>query len=185
MELILEFISTIDRSLVYFIQSVGPILKPVAWFLSNGLGYTIMLPLFVLGLFLIRRHRIAIELTLITCVTGGIVLVLKHIFQASRPYMIDPHVIAYATDSDFGLPSGHASLSMVILGWIALRHPKSTILTWGSPVLIVLIGLSRIYLGVHYPSQVIAGWLLGGLVIFIFYSINKRLWRPFQKSFER
>ena len=76
-------------------------------------------------------------------------------------------------------------MSIVVLGWVARRHPKSRIITWGSIVLILLIGLSRIYLGVHYPSQVAAGWIFGILILYLFYVIDRRLWPPYDKKLSK
>src|SRR3989344_363957 len=98
---------------------------------------------------------------------------------------IGPAVIVYDHEDSPVLPSRHAVMSMVVLGWLVLKHPKSQVLIWGSGILIVLIGFSRIYLGVHYPSQVLAGWLFGILFLYIFYIVDKRLWSPFKKQIRK
>lgn len=178
----LSYLAHLDSSILYSIQSIGAAWKPVAFFLSYGLGYPVMAVVFVIALFLLRRHRVAFELIVITIASLVVIYILKFIFHAPRPFVVDPSVIKYDTDSGFGLPSAHALMSVVILGWIVLRHPKSHVILWGSIILTVLIGWSRVYLGVHYPSQVIAGWLFGALLLYIFWSLNKRLWSPFKKK---
>lgn len=179
---LLSYISDLDSSILYWVQSLGPGWKGVAWVLSYGVSYEVMIVVFVLALFLMRKHRIALELVAIFLVSGAATYVLKHIFHADRPYMIDPKVIIYDKDTGYGLPSAHALFSVVILGWIALRHPRSHILAWGSIGLVILIGVSRVYLGLHYPSQVLAGWIFGGLFLYLFRVADKRLWAPFQKK---
>ncbi|HEU5114179.1 MAG TPA: phosphatase PAP2 family protein [Candidatus Paceibacterota bacterium] len=179
---ILSYVSSLDSSILYAIQSIGPTWRPVAMFLSYGLGYWSLIVAFLVALFLLRRHRVALELIVVVIVSLAATLILKEMFHAARPYVVDPSVIKYDTDSGPGLPSAHALMTMVVLGWIVIRHPKSRILVWGSVSLVLLIGLSRIYLGVHYPSQVLAGWLFGILFLYIFRVIDKRLWAPFQKK---
>jgi len=179
---LLSHIASLDSSILYAVQSIGPSWKPVAWFLSYGLGYPVMIVAFVVVLVMLRRHRIALELVVIFLASAAATLLLKHLFHAPRPYMIDPRVIQYDTDSSSGMPSAHALLSTVILGWIVIRHPKSRFLAWGAVIIAVLIGLSRIYLGVHYPSQVLAGWVFAIIFLYIFHLIDQRLWSPFQKK---
>lgn len=182
----INYISNFDYTLIHWIQAIGSRWEPVAYFLSHGVGsYPIMLAVFFVALLVIDKWRAAVELLIVTVVSFGILTALKHYFGIDRPYVIDPFLTYYDTETSFALPSGHALMSTVILGWVALRHPKSHTLLWGSIILVVLIGASRVYLGVHYPSQVVAGWLIGTLIIYIFYSVGKRLWTPFYKRLDR
>lgn len=182
MHYILTYLSNLDSSILYAVQSIGPKWLIVASFLSYGVSYPVMVVVFAITLFLMRKHRIALELIIIVIASLAATYVLKIIFHASRPYAVDPAVIMYDKDSGWGLPSAHALMSTVILGWIAIRHPRSHIVLWGAAILVILIGISRVYLGVHYPSQVLAGWIFGILFLYIFRVIDKRLWSPFQKK---
>ena len=132
---IFSYLSSLDSNILYAVQSIGPGWKPVAFFLSDGLGYWVMIVVFAAALFLLRKHRIALELIAVFLASAAALFVLKHLFHVDRPYMVDPRVIQYATDSGYGFPSAHALLSFVILGWIYLRHPKSYFLLFGSIVL--------------------------------------------------
>lgn len=179
----LHYSYILDVQMTSLVQSIGPAWLPVAKFLSHGVGsYPIMLAAFFIALLIIDKRRVALEVLVVAVVAFGILFVAKHVFQVERPYIIDSTIIAYDKDDGFALPSGHALMSLVILGWVARRHPKSRIVMWGSVALILLIGLSRIYLGVHYPSQVLAGWIFGVLILYLFYVIDRRLWSPFQKN---
>ena len=95
--------------------------------------------------------------------------ILKLIFSRTRP--IDINII---TETGYSFPSGHAMISLAIYGFLAYLLWKSDYKYKKIGVsllvlLIVLIGISRIYLGVHYTSDVIAGFIvsLGYLLLFI------------------
>jgi undecaprenyl-diphosphatase len=183
MHAILSYLSDFDYAVLHAVQALGPKWVPVANFISYGVGsYAVMFAAFFIVLALLKKWRVAGELVAIVVVSFIALTVLKHFFAIERPYIIDPSIISFGEETSFALPSGHALMSIVILGWIALRHPKSHTLLWGSVALVILIGLSRIYLGMHYPSQVLAGWLFGILFLYIFRVIDKRLWAPFQKK---
>lgn len=117
----------------------------------------------VLHLFLIGRKRTGWFLT--ASVIGGTLLSsgLKSIFDRPRP---DLTGVARVFTTSF--PSGHATVSAVVyltLGALLAEMTESRgqkILYLGSAVLLtVMVGLSRVYLGVHYPTDVLAGWSIG------------------------
>ncbi len=163
------FIAHMDNTILYAVQSIGSMWYYPAAFISDIVFSTHWLaPILALSLFLIGKKRVALEIVLIFVVATGVILGGKELIQAPRPYWVDSQVIQYATDPDFGMPSGHALVSVVILGWVWFRHPKSKILLITIPLFILIIGWSRVYLGLHYPSQVIVGWILGGLLLGFF-----------------
>jgi membrane-associated phospholipid phosphatase len=112
------------------------------------------------------EHRWSVVLLWVAIVGGAVLnLVLKAGFDRPRPDVFDWRV-EYAGQSSF--PSGHAMLSMVVYWTLAYlvsrleRPPLLRWLTWAFALLLVLlIGASRVYLGVHYPSDVIAGFVVG------------------------
>lgn len=181
----LSYISNLDSSILYAVQAIGPAWRPVAMFLSHALDYKVMVAIFLIALFLMRKHRVAIELFFVSAVSFVATFLLKVTLRAPRPFSVDSLVMLYDKETGYGLPSAHALMSVVIFGWIATRHPKSHMLTWGSVAVIVLIGLSRVYLGVHYPSQVLAGWIFGILFLYIFRALDRRLWPRFEKRIRR
>lgn len=111
--------------------------------------------------------------------TIGVGVILKLLFQRSRP--ITDYVLSMRYDT-FSLPSGHALGSTVAYGvvaylvWQLLPAPWNYIIAALLILLIVMIGLSRIYLGAHYPSDVIAGWVLGAIsLVIIMFVIQPKL----------
>jgi len=95
--------------------------------------------------------------------SSAINLRLKLSFAQPRPYDMD-QALGLAHENTFGLPSNHAQTSTVLAGTAAplLRRPWGLVLSLALPL---LVGLSRVYLGVHFPSDVFVGWALGALVV--------------------
>lgn len=91
-----------------------------------------------------------------------------------RPYWVDTRVKAFSSETSFGMPSGHSQDAASIWGTIAVSQKKRWV-TWIALLLIFLIGVSRIYLGVHFLHDVLAGWLIGGLILWGYLSIEKKL----------
>lgn len=123
---------------------------------------------FLIYLWVTRRRRFLTAFSLVLTTTMLLVAVIKNMVGRPRPLgSIIPEV-------GLSFPSGHAATGMVIyglLGYIVWRHmvhkPWARVLVALITVgLITATGLSRIYLGVHYPSDVIAGWAVGTFILF-------------------
>jgi undecaprenyl-diphosphatase len=130
-----------------------------------------------LGLVLRGRWRAAVALVVAYAVTDATVAVVKLIVSRPRPD-------ASLTEAGgFSFPSGHSAMSMVVYGCLAFAlaravrgFPRVAFALVGAG-LVVAIGLSRIYLGVHYPSDVIAGWITGAAILIVTWMLAGRL-RP-------
>ncbi|MDO9303455.1 MAG: phosphatase PAP2 family protein [Anaerolineales bacterium] len=98
----------------------------------------------------------------------------KLIFAGPRPYWVSSHVRAlWSTETSFGIPSGHAQLAVSVWGMVAV-YSRRTWIWVVSLTVIFLIGFSRIFLGVHFPHDVVFGWLLGAVILWAF----TRFWEP-------
>ena len=105
-----------------------------------------------------QRNRLAACYVLVS-LTGSVIVnqLCKHIFARARPDLW----VSGLPESSFSFPSGHAMNSMamcaalVIVVW--LSRWRTAALTLGS-VFVLLVGFSRVYWGVHYPSDIVAGW---------------------------
>ena len=98
-------------------------------------------------------------------VSIGLNNLLKTTFHDPRPYWLDQQVkLLTGAESSFGIPSGHAQNGVVIWGGIATQVRRGW--AWGLALaLAFLIGFSRMYLGVHFPTDVFWGWFLGIIVL--------------------
>lgn len=100
----------------------------------------------------------------------------KALFHSPRPFWVDSRVKAYVSEVSFGLPSGHSQNAASLWGTLAVSI-KKTWVTLLSLVVIFLIGLSRIYLGVHFTRDVLAGWLIGAALVILYFWLEKRVAR--------
>jgi hypothetical protein len=100
--------------------------------------------------------------------------VLKLVWHAPRPYWTDPTIKERQPLASFGMPSGHAQNAVVTWGWFASRTGRA-VLWAGAAVMIVLIGVSRVVLGVHSPGQVLVGWGIGLGVLLLALSLEPRV----------
>lgn len=106
-------------------------------------------------------HRKGLRLGAFFLVSAVLNSWLKVFFRQPRPYDLDPSV-GMARETSYGLPSGHAQSSSTFWGVLApwIRGPWGLVLALALPL---LIGLSRVYLGVHFPTDIFLGWALGAL----------------------
>lgn len=116
---------------------------------------------------------LGIRVALILMLSTNINSAFKLAFHGPRPYWYSPKVRALATETSFGVPSGHAQGAVVFWGLLATYLRKWW--SWLVAILfILLIGLSRLYLGVHFPHDVLLGWLIGGVILWL----GLRFWDP-------
>ncbi len=166
---------TFDQSLLLALREPGDTANPIGpYWLEyamadiTALGGYAVLTLLVAGVFfyLLSAGKRGTALLLVGAVISGAVMVslLKLGFDRPRPDLVSH--LSHAQSSSF--PSGHATVSAIAyltLGVILARaherrRVKILVMTY-AVILTVLIGASRVYLGVHWPTDVLAGWALG------------------------
>jgi membrane-associated phospholipid phosphatase len=158
----------LDTSLLLNIhQWENPILDRIMLSITSlaDPGFVVIIVVLSSGWLLWRRQFTEIKILLLACL-GALVLNqgMKLFFTRPRP-VLWPSLLH---ETSFGFPSGHALGSIVLYGLLAhfyaIHHPHQAkkIYLW-AVVLISSIGFSRLYLGVHYPTDVLAGYLTGWL----------------------
>jgi membrane-associated phospholipid phosphatase len=110
---------------------------------------------------------LGIRLGLALLISAGLNAVLKLAFSLPRPFWVNARIRALSVEASFGLPSGHAQNAVVLWGYLAYRLRRWWA-TLAALFLILAISFSRIYLGVHFPADVVAGWIVGALVLALF-----------------
>lgn len=161
-----QFVSTIDRDLASLVQKI-----PAAWepfmVLVTAIGEPGVLfasgaAVAIIGLLRKDSKLVQIELLALAAFCGNSLI--KHLVHRSRP---DTLFVENMRLQSYSFPSGHAFGSTVFYGLLAylaysrLPAPWNYIISIGLVLLILCIGVSRVYLGAHFPSDVVVGWLFG------------------------
>lgn len=139
-------------------------------FLGNELFYLLIMP----ALYWCLHPRVGIEIGVLLLLSGSLNTFLKQIFSSPRPFWISTDIKQLASGTSFGFPSGHAQNAASLWGLIAVKSKRFS-LQIILVVLIILIGLSRIILGVHFLHDVLAGWLIGAGLLVIYLRLKDPL----------
>jgi undecaprenyl-diphosphatase len=113
-----------------------------------------------------KETRAAVAFLIVLVMTEALNVMLKHTFERARPTLFQE----IATLHSYSFPSGHAMAAAAIYGMMGvviarLAPAHRWPLVLGLPILILTIGASRIYLGVHWPSDVLAGFAAGAFIV--------------------
>ncbi|MDJ0911832.1 MAG: phosphatase PAP2 family protein [Woeseiaceae bacterium] len=151
--------------LIHHIQEFfGPNALPIFWFcnLLWGLDIATRLPAII---FWLGGRTLGFRAALFAAITGPITIYSKWLIQEPRPFYVSDAFAPLKVSTGFGMPSGNAlgiAALMFTIAWYARRK-----WVWGvAAIMIVLFGLARVYYGVHSPTQVVWGWLLGVAIAF-------------------
>jgi len=136
------------------------------------LGDEMFFLLLVPFLYWVIDKRLATRAGLLYLLSAYVNVVLKAIFAVPRP---SPELVRVLDDAGgYSFPSGHAQSTTTAWGYLAASLHKRWL--WVvAVIIIVLVALSRVYLGVHYPQDVIAGILLGVLLVTLYLRLEKWL----------
>lgn len=159
----------LDESVwAWFVSRRSPTLTGLMTGVSTVGGTAGMVVLALAGAVLLWRARHRLEATIVLGATAGAGLLVKgfkNLYDRPRP----PVAQRLAVETNASLPSGHALGSAVVLGVLVVVVVLLSRRAWvrGASILLgavatATIGLSRLYMGVHWASDVVTGWLLGG-----------------------
>ncbi|HJW90809.1 MAG TPA: phosphatase PAP2 family protein [Anaerolineales bacterium] len=164
---------------ILFLQGLGDwLVVPMQFF--SFLGKEEFLILVVPALYWSINPGLGIRVGAILLLADGLNYFLKLAFHSPRPFWYSREVRPLALETSFGAPSGHAQDAAAAWGLAAVKVRR----WWAfvaAGLVIFLIGLSRAYLGVHFFSDVVIGWLIGLTGLGVFLSLEA----PFISWFKR
>jgi membrane-associated phospholipid phosphatase len=161
MNAIYDFGIAIIQALQNLSPTLDPLMKAIS-FLGTIEFYLLLIPF----VYWVVSASVGFRVLLLLIGTDFLGIFFKQLLHQPRPYWIGD-VKALGTETSYGIPSSHASDSMAVWGYLAYRFKKNWL--WALSILVVLlIGIARMYLGVHFPTDVLGGWLLGLIAIFLF-----------------
>ena len=160
----MEAIQQLSISLIQALQTLSPSFDGVMNFFSF-LGeiefYLFIIPF----IYWVIDRRLGIQALLILITIDLVSTSFKLLFHQPRPYWIGG-VKELSEEATYGIPSSHASDSLAVGGYLAYRS-KQTWFRLAMIIVIFFIGLSRLYLGVHFVHDVLFGWLIGAVVLWV------------------
>ena len=176
----MEYLTQLFIPVAIWFQKVPDIVIPIMkgiTFLGNTEFYLLFMPLLFWCLDITLGMRIGVLLL----ISGGLSNLLKFSFHSPRPFWVSSQVKGLAEGLGFGFPSAHAQNAAVIWGLFATSR-KKTWIKYAAILLIILIGLSRLILGVHYLHDVIVGWIVGAILLFIFIKLEPGVIKWFKQN---
>lgn len=155
---------------------ISDFITPVFKFITNFGGVVCLTSLTFLSFILVKNKNIGLSVACNLIVITLFNLLLKNIFQRPRP--LEYRII---NETGYSFPSGHSMVSMAFYGFIMYliyKYVKDKKLKWSLfvflMILILFIGISRIYLGVHYTSDVLAGVLFSSAYLILYIKVVKK-----------
>lgn len=149
---------------------------PIAKFITNLGGAIFLIGLTALLIILIKNKKIGLSILANLAIVTGLNQLLKRILQRPRPTEF-----RIVEETGYSFPSGHSMVSMAFYGYLIYliyKYVKNKYLKWISIVLLSIlicsIGISRIYLGVHYTSDVLGGFLISLSYLIVYTLIVNR-----------
>lgn len=166
-----------DIWLIQSLQNIGDWFEPVMKFFT-ALGYPQAYMVIVAVVYWTLDRKLGLRLAIFLPLVSSINSILKLAFHAPRPYWISTDIKAFHASNGFGMPSGHAQASTV---WLLVGSYLRNKWFWVIAILVTFfIGLSRPFLGVHFPTQIVAGWAIGIAVIICFLGFEEGVVSWFQ-----
>lgn len=156
---------------------INDFVTPIAKVVTNLGGAQILILITIILLIVLKNKKISLSIVLNLIISTGLNLLLKNIVQRPRP-----NEFRMISETGYSFPSGHSMVSMAFYGYLIYliyKNVENKKIKWTSisilSIIILTIGTSRIYLGVHYTSDVLAGFIIAISYLIIYTSIMKRV----------
>jgi len=161
-----------------FIRAVQSMASPPLTFVMRmitSFGGWYVYTLFLLVVYWGIDEKKGCQISFIVLISIWLNLLLKDMLNQPRPFFTDyDPSVGIINERLGGLPSGHAQNSLVLF-FVTASWIRKNWAYIGAAVICLLIGFSRIYLGVHFPTDILAGWLLGGIVLCGYFFLHARI----------
>jgi len=162
----------IGLAVVQWLQSI-PALKTLLLpfhYLGSEAFYLIALPV----VYWCVNESFGRRLTLLFLLSAWTNALVKASWQRPRPFQVSSSVVPFVGATGYGVPSGHAQGAAVVAGGVGLES-RSLRVVLALTAYALLVGLSRLVHGVHFPQDVLVGWTLGGFCLAVYAAVETRL----------
>ncbi len=184
----LDKIIDLDTQIFLYLNGLGSEKYDAFWlFITHQTNWT---PLFLLLLFLVYKQfcwkqtiAILLFVGLLALLTDQTSNLFKNGFERLRPNnnpLLMDHIRVLKTPQSFSFISGHASNSTAVTTFLCLLFYKRHKWIWVLYTWPFIFAYSRIYLGVHFPLDIICGFIWGALMGFLMYKVYSQLWRIYK-----
>ena len=175
----MTFINNLDDKIYYMLFNMqSPFLTKTMIIISFLASALTLIALSIALIIILKEKKYSRSISLNLILVYILSYVLKYIFRRPRPGRIQ-----FVTEKGFGFPSGHVMVSFAYYGFIIYlvykniqnKKIRNTVITLLS-ILLFLVGISRVYLGVHYVTDVLGAYVFGFIYLFLFikYVYNKK-----------
>ena len=155
---------------------ISDFVTPIAKIITNLGGAISLISITIILLVVLKNKKIGIAVMINLLISTVLNIILKNVVQRPRP-----NEFRLITETGYSFPSGHSMVSMAFYGlliYLIYKLVKNSKIKWtliiSLSIIICTIGISRIYLGVHYASDVLAGFTISISYLVIYTSIIKR-----------
>ncbi len=166
----MSYVRNFDRSVISIVEKLPDWVQPVmsgASFIGHPAALIAVL-LAVMGATFVQKNMRLLASETVVLAMLPLASLLKILTQRDRPETLYVENMLFKT---YSFPSGHAYASLVVFGFLAYLCLHYFAAPWGwlaaslLMALVVLVGVSRVYLGAHFPSDVLGGWVLGAVAL--------------------
>ena len=166
----------LDKPFVYLMQhlEIELLNQPIMWITSIYFVFVVLIVMGAAFMWNEKKYEYMLPLILSFCVAIGVAYLLKYIIMRPRPF-IELGVRSLVILKSYSFPSAHAAAVFSAMAILDKEFPK---MKWIWLTIAVVVALSRLYIGVHYLSDVIAGGILGYFVGLVIIAAEERF-KPF------
>jgi undecaprenyl-diphosphatase len=188
---VINFLYNIDRTVFLFLNrdAANPVFDAVMPFITDKNNFNVLFVLIIVGLLIFggKKGRLAVLLGLVIVTLSDQLssAVIKPLVGRIRPchpdFLIEGARYLIGTKTSFSFPSSHAANMASTATWFSYQYKRYT---WIFVMIAVLVGYSRIYVGVHYLTDVLGGYIVGVFCAFIVIGAEKGIVKFWKKRID-